>query len=104
MPFPRPETNPEDAILAPEFLLGIVVGLGCGLVGIVARSAVAITLRLTQGAHVVVAVLLGWWLRGRYEARQQVQDEASVAPPAPVAHVAARPGRQASRLLGRWRY
>ena len=103
MPFPRPEPTPEEAILAPTSLVGIAVGLGCGLAVIVALSAVDGTLRLTQGAHVVVAVLLGWWVRGRYAARQQAQQEASVAPPAPVPPVATRSVRPA-RLLRRWRY
>jgi hypothetical protein len=103
MSFPRPETNPEDAILAPKSLVGIAAGLGCGLAVVVALSAVDGTLRLTQGAHVVVAVLLGWWVRGRYEARQQAQQEASVVPPAPVPPVAVRPVRPASRLFGGWR-
>ena len=71
---------------------------------IVALSAVDGTLRLTQGAHVVVAVMLGWWLRGRYEAHQHSQEEASAASPAPVPPVTARPIRQTSRLLRRWRY
>ena len=101
MPFPRPEPTPEEAILAPTSLVGIAVGLGCGLAVIVALSAVDGTLRLTQGAHVVVAVLLGWWVRGRYAARQRSQEDASVAPPAPVPPLAARPVRPAARLLRR---
>jgi predicted anti-sigma-YlaC factor YlaD len=104
VPIPRPETNPEDAILAPKCLLGIAIGLGGGLAVIVALSAVDGTLRVTQGAHVVVAVLLGWWVRGRSAAHQHSRADASVAPPAPVPPVATRPVRQASRLLRRWRY
>ena len=104
MPFPRPETNPKDAILAPTSLVGIAAGLGCGLAVVVVLSAVDGTLRLTQGAHVVVAVLLGWWVRGRYAARQHAQEGTSVVPPAPVPPVAPRPVRQAARLLRRWRY
>ena len=104
MPLPRPETNPEEAILAPTSLVGIAVGLGCGLAVVVALSAVDGTFHLTQGTHVVVAVLLGWWVRGRYAAHQQSHEEASVASPAPVPPVATRPVRQASRLLRRWRY
>ena len=101
MPVPRPETNPEDAILAPKSLVGIAAGLGCGLAVVVALSAVDGTLRLTQGAHVVVAVLLGWWVRGRYAARQHSQKGTPVVPPAPVPPVAPRPVRQAARLLRR---
>jgi Flp pilus assembly protein TadB len=59
-----------DELVHPDSIAGILLALACGVAVVGALTLVDGHLRLIQGAHVVVAVTLGWWIRGRYEARR----------------------------------
>ena len=77
-----------DKLVHPHSVAGILIAVACGVAVVAALSLVDDRLRLIQGAHVVVAVTLGWWIRGRYEAcrigadKQWVRVTEAIAPAA----------------------
>ena len=60
----------RDDLVHPDSIPGILIAVACGLAVVAALSLVDGRVRLIQGAYLVVAVALGWWIRGRYEARR----------------------------------